>query len=168
VTNVDVFDLKSSDFNPFLFANVGTELNGSTLTVLSTLARLGKDPWGEAARWRQLPITSATDCLAQSIAQMPLGPQSIAGARATAAELIHLLPAPCQLIELRRSRGHVVGLTPMWVSTALMVCALIFGLALNAMLMPKQAALAPNSAGQIVQGSPATGASARILSPVSK
>jgi hypothetical protein len=35
----------------------------------SILARLGKDPWTEAARWRELPMASATECLAQSIAE---------------------------------------------------------------------------------------------------
>ena len=41
----DAFALRNSGLDQFLFAEVGTELNGSSLTVLSTLARLGKDPW---------------------------------------------------------------------------------------------------------------------------
>ena len=41
----DVFVFKNSGLNAFLFAEVGTELNGSPLTILSVLARLGQDPW---------------------------------------------------------------------------------------------------------------------------
>jgi hypothetical protein len=154
VAQVDAFTLKNSDFNAFLFSDVGTELNGSTLTILSILARSGKDPWAEAARWGKLPVANAIDCLAQSIVRMPLSPQSIAGARVTAAQLVLLLPAPHRLVELRGGRTNVVGL-PTWVSLALMVCMLVFGLAMNAMLMPKQVAPAPSSHAQIVQGSPA-------------
>jgi hypothetical protein len=154
VAQVDIFALKSSDFNAFLFADVGTELNGSTLTILSVLARLGKDPWAEAARWRKLPVANAIDCLAQSIVRMPLCPQSNAGARATAARLVLLLPRQHRPVDIRGGRTNVVG-TPMWVSMALMVCMLVFGLAMNAMLMPKKVAPAPRSHAQIDQGSPA-------------
>jgi hypothetical protein len=154
VAHVDTFALKNSDFNAFLFADVGPELNGSTLTILSILARLGKDPWVEAARWRKLPLDNAIDCLAQSIVRMPLCPQSVVGARATAAQLVLLLPAPHRLIELRRRPAHAIE-TPMWVSVALMVCMLVFGLAMNAMLMPKQGAPAHSLAAQTVRGSPA-------------
>ena len=55
----DVFALEKSGLNTFLFAEVGTETNGSVLTVLSVLARLGRDPWEQAARWASLP--KATD-----------------------------------------------------------------------------------------------------------
>ena len=40
----DVFALNNSGLEPFLFAEVGDELNGLGLTVLSVLARLGHDP----------------------------------------------------------------------------------------------------------------------------
>ena len=159
---VDAFALKNSDFNAFLFADVGTELNGSTLTILSILARSGKDPWAEAARWGKLPVANAIDCLAQSIARMPLGPQSIAGARGTAAQLVLLLPTPHLLADLRGGRTHVIRPTSTWVSMALMVCALIFGLAMNAMMfVPKQVAGAPGAAAQMVQAAPASRPSLR-------
>jgi hypothetical protein len=45
----DVFALQNSSLNSFVFADIGTELNGSNLTILSALSRLGKDPWVEAA-----------------------------------------------------------------------------------------------------------------------
>lgn len=51
--------LQNSDLNPFLYAELGIELNGSTLTMLSVLARLNQDPWIEAARWARLPKAEA-------------------------------------------------------------------------------------------------------------
>src|SRR5271163_535283 len=88
----DVFALKNSGLDAFLFAEVGDELNGSGLTVLSVLARLGHDPWTEAARFVGLPKAALIDCLTRSIARMPLCPQALAEARATATRLILLLP----------------------------------------------------------------------------
>ena len=92
MTSTNAFALKNSDLNAFLFADVGVELNGSALTILSVLARLGQDPWAEAARWAKLPKTAAIDCLAQCIGKMPLGPQALAEAFATASSLVQLLP----------------------------------------------------------------------------
>lgn len=140
----DAFALQASSLNAFLFADVGTELNGSALTVLSVLARLGHDPWEEAARWAKLPKAAAADCLAQSIAQMPLNPQALAEASATASRLTQLLPMQA------RTPGHSASAQagtlplPYWAWTALIYCALGVGLAINAMLtpMPKPTAVA--------------------------
>jgi len=88
----DAFALKNSGLNAFLFAEVGTEQNGSPLTILSTLARLGKDPWAQAAEWARMPKATMIECLTQSIAQMPLSPRALADARVTAGRLVALLP----------------------------------------------------------------------------
>jgi hypothetical protein len=88
----DAFALKNSGLNAFLFAEVGTEQNGSPLTMLSTLARLGKDPWAQAAEWARMPNATMIECLIQSIAQMPLCPRALADARVTAGRLVALLP----------------------------------------------------------------------------
>jgi hypothetical protein len=92
VANHDAFALRNLGLDEFLFAEVGTEANGSALTILSTLARLDQDPWAEAARWAQLPKAAGIDCLAQCISRMPLGRQALANAVATASRLILLLP----------------------------------------------------------------------------
>ncbi len=89
----NAFAFKNSGLNDFLFAEVGTEQNGSPLTVLSILARLGQDPWAEAARWAKLPKAARIDCLANSIAQMPLSSGELNQARTTAARLILLMPS---------------------------------------------------------------------------
>lgn len=92
----DAFALKNSGLNAFLYADVGAELNGSILTTLSMIARLGQDPWEEAARWVGLPRAGVIDALADSIALMPLVPSVLAQGREVAERLAQLLPATTQ------------------------------------------------------------------------
>src|SRR5580698_172144 len=92
MTGSDVFALKNSGLERFLFAEVGTEMNGSPLTVLSVLARLGQDPWAQAAQWVSLPKAMRIDRLTRSIAQMPLSEQALRDIDQTATRLILLLP----------------------------------------------------------------------------
>ncbi len=131
MTSTDAFALKSSDLNAFLFAHVGTELNGSSLTILSVLARLGKDPWAEAARWANMPKAAAVDCLAQSMGKMPLGPQALAETFTTASSLIQLLPVHARNV---RQGVNEAGKAPMareWVPMALLCLFLMFGALIN-------------------------------------
>jgi hypothetical protein len=67
----DAFALRRSGLNEFLFAPVGTEANGMTLSLVSVFARLGNDPWLEAGRLARLPKPEATESLARIIASMP-------------------------------------------------------------------------------------------------
>src|SRR3954463_3966433 len=83
-----------SSLNGFLFADVGVEPNGMTLSVLSILARRGMDPWQEAERLAKLPQTEAVDGLAQIIATTPTSRWSLLDAKAIASRLVALLPAP--------------------------------------------------------------------------
>ena len=89
----DVTALQRSDLNQFLFADIGTEANGTTLSVLSVFARRGSDPWIEAGRLAGLPKAAATDSLAQMIASMPKSLWALPEAVVIAARLIGLLPA---------------------------------------------------------------------------
>jgi hypothetical protein len=66
------FSLLHSDLNDFLFASVGEEQNGVTLSVVSALTRLGLDPWEEAARLTPLPKARAAEALATLIARLPI------------------------------------------------------------------------------------------------
>jgi hypothetical protein len=123
----DAFALKNSGLNDFLFAEVGTEMNGSRLTILSVLARLGKDPWVEAARWAKLPKAGMIDCLESSMSQMPLRQQAPGEVRATAARLIALLPSQRQTSENEQSiSSSKQDAVPKW-----LVAALLAGLALG-------------------------------------
>ena len=90
--NSDVFALRRSGLNEFLFAPVGTEANGMTLNLVSVFARLGNDPWREAGRLAGLPKSEAIESLAQIIAGMPTCVWPLPAATAIATRLIALLP----------------------------------------------------------------------------
>jgi hypothetical protein len=92
MTTTDAGVLQRSDLNTFLFAVVGVEANGMVLSVLSTLARRGVDPWQEAGRLAKLPRAAAIDGLARIIAAMPASPWSLQDAMTIAAPLVLLLP----------------------------------------------------------------------------
>lgn len=49
MTQPAVLSQNPPEFERFLYATVGEDRNGSVVTVLSTLARLGLDPWNETA-----------------------------------------------------------------------------------------------------------------------
>ena len=53
------------------FAPVWDEKNGTPLSILSALARLGMDPWGEAARLAEMPRAAAVSALAAILARLP-------------------------------------------------------------------------------------------------
>jgi len=86
------YSLIHSEFNEFLFASVGAEKNGTELTVLSALTRLGIDPWGEAARLSDLPKEAAARALAAAIAALPEGDWTVSDSWAIAARLVDRLP----------------------------------------------------------------------------
>jgi len=81
-----------AEFNDFLFAFVGEEENGVELTVLSALARLGLDPWGEAANLSKLTREAATSALAAKIAALPDGHWKESDIRSIAGRLVDFLP----------------------------------------------------------------------------
>ncbi len=130
MVKADVFALKNSGLEAFLLAEVGTEWNGSGLTILSLLARLGKDPWAEAASWSKMPPALRIDRLADSIGQMPLRPDALRDARVTAARLVQLLPG--------QSTPAAPPAHPfwsrIWQPLIILYCALAFGMAVTAML----------------------------------
>jgi len=64
------------------------------LSVLSALARVGLDPWQEAAELAQLPPDTATQRLVASIAALSDGLSMHVEIRTIAARLIALLPHP--------------------------------------------------------------------------
>ena len=119
----DASALHKSDLNPFLFAEVGTELNGSDLTTLSLLARLGSDPWAEAGRLAALPSAAATDWLNERIARTPLSRPALGESRATALRLALLLPprprASVDAPSGARAMSHLALITMIWCALAI-------------------------------------------------
>ncbi len=155
----DAFAFKKSGLNAFLFSEVGTELNGSTLTILSVLARLGQDPWVEAARWTKLPKATSIDTLARSIGQMPLCPQALVDARQTASRLILLLPsqsaAPLPMSGGRgasRATGRWAAM-PRWVPVAFVLGVVALGILANSLMTPT-ATVATVPIGQLTRHAP--------------
>ncbi len=103
-----IFELERSSFNVFLFAEIGQEANGMPLTVLSGIARLGTDPWTEAARLGGLSTQAAIEALARIIANLPFPRYSSGEASAIATRLIALLPAAGPRRDWRRQGAHAL------------------------------------------------------------
>ena len=61
------------EFDDFLSASVGEDADGVGLSVMSALARLGLDPWSEAARLSDLPRDAAVTALAAMLGRLPAG-----------------------------------------------------------------------------------------------
>jgi hypothetical protein len=80
------------EFDAFLFASVGEEVDGVPLSVLSALARLGLDPREEAARLAHLTKEAAVDQLARMIARLYDQRWSASEAWRIASGLIERLP----------------------------------------------------------------------------
>ena len=81
-----------SQYDKFLFATIGEEKNETPLSVLSTLARLEKDPWQEAARLTELPKHQAAQGISTLLAALPGGPWTASECNSVAARLVELLP----------------------------------------------------------------------------
>src|ERR1700733_9120560 len=81
-----------AQFDDFLFAPVGEEQNGMVLSVLSALARLDVDPWGEAEFLARMSRDAATERMRALISALPSEVSRRADPAATATRLIALLP----------------------------------------------------------------------------
>jgi hypothetical protein len=86
------FALIHSDLNAFLFAEMGEEESGASLSVLSALTRLGVDPWEEGARLSSMPRDAAARGLASMIEMFPKQKRGASDVLALAERLAALLP----------------------------------------------------------------------------
>ena len=123
------FSLLHSDLNDFLFAPVGEEQNGVTLSVVSALTRLGLDPWEEAARLASLPKARAAEALAPLIARLPICRTHSSDDLAISQQLVELLPAQKSASSRRRERASA-GQRKYWQAMILLA-----GLALGAAIL---------------------------------
>ncbi|WP_339951205.1 hypothetical protein [uncultured Albimonas sp.] len=80
------------EFERFLYAPVGEDRNGTVVTVLSTLARLGLDPWSEAAELALLPPEGARARLETLLARFRDVPALESDRGRVARDLSTLLP----------------------------------------------------------------------------
>jgi hypothetical protein len=91
------------DFDPFLFALIGEDRYGQTLSVISALARSDLDPWQEAVKLSGMSRVAAGARLSRLIAALPGEPAPNRPLEAVVSDLIALLP---------RGRGLVPPLPP--------------------------------------------------------
>jgi hypothetical protein len=80
-----------SAFNPFLYASVGDDADGMSLSLLSAFARQDVDPWEQAAALSRLPAESAHVQLVAMLGALPRH-ASLADRNVIAGRLIPLLP----------------------------------------------------------------------------
>jgi len=103
----DVLHPDGSDYDAFLFADLGEDRTGSAVTVLSALARLDLEPWDEAQELARLDREDAQVRLAtifEAITDIP----ALAHSREDrAVELVQLLP---NRTPLRISRSVEAGI----------------------------------------------------------
>lgn len=90
-----------SEYDAFLYAPLYRDEHETMLSVVSALARLDIDPWSEAAKLARLPKTAATTQLAALISRIPGGLPRHLDARATASQLVGLLPVSVGPVLLR-------------------------------------------------------------------
>src|ERR1043166_3859010 len=90
------------EFDSFLFASVGEEVDGIPLSVLSALSRLDLDPRDEAARLSHLTKETAADQLARMIAGLSERRWSLSQVSEIAGRLIERLPMSTKNDELDR------------------------------------------------------------------
>jgi hypothetical protein len=69
MSRMDFLVQGETPFDGFLYAAVGEDRGGNTVSVLSTLARLGLDPWDEAADLADLPRVDARNRLERLLAR---------------------------------------------------------------------------------------------------
>jgi len=116
------------EFDAFLYATVGEEVDGVPLSVLSALSRLDLDPRVEAARLAHLTKEAAADQLARMIARLSDRRWSAAEAVRIASGLIDRLPMASAAAKDDRAVGSTaaVGFTvsSFWIYLALGVAML--------------------------------------------
>lgn len=127
------FSLLHSDLNDFLFASVGEEQNGVTLSVVSGLTRLGLDPWEEAARLAPLPKARAAEALANLIARLPIRRTQSLDDLAISRRLVELLPAQKTSPLQRRGRARA-GQEKYWRAVILLAVLALGAAVLSRML----------------------------------
>jgi hypothetical protein len=90
MTRMDDFRQTATPLDRFLHASVGEDRNGNPVTVLSTFARLGLDPWEEASDLSRLTQQDARLRLGGRLARFRDVAASESGA--TVQRLLDLLP----------------------------------------------------------------------------
>ena len=113
------------EFDNFLFERIDNNSEGTPISVLSVLARLGVDPWEEAARLAQLPRLAAAKRLASMIASMPGALSANLDAGAVSDRLISLLPSRPVVTVLPRLKSGVRPPGTSWFAVLMLLAAIL-------------------------------------------
>jgi hypothetical protein len=92
LTHAALSPLIGPEFDKFLGASISEDRNGTTLSVLSALARLDVDPWQEATNLARMPKEAAAARLTALIEALADEPAGAIPSKASAAALVALLP----------------------------------------------------------------------------
>jgi hypothetical protein len=92
MTRMEGYRQDGTPFDRFLYASVGEDWNGNDVTVLSTLARLGVDPWSEAADLSDLERDDARARLGALLSRFNDVPVLVREYVPITARLLELLP----------------------------------------------------------------------------
>ena len=122
----NVLNPHPAEFDRFLYASVGEDRNGFVVTVLSTLARLGLDPWKETAELVALGRDAARSRLGKLLARFPDVPTLESDHRRVAGDLSQLLPESHPSQTLKRAASTVAGGRPGTSGAIWAVIAIIF------------------------------------------
>jgi hypothetical protein len=119
------YTLHHSSLGTFLYAPLLDDRNGTSLSVLSVLARLDLDPWAEAARLSALPRASAAAAFAASLSRLPIEIRGASDTAALAARAVELLPADDPGARGGEARDAAAGGLGLWSVVALLLALLV-------------------------------------------
>lgn len=122
----NVLDPHPPEFERFLYASVGEDRNGSVVTVLSTLARLGLDPWNETAELVTLGRDAARSRLDTLLARFRDVPALASDHGRVAQDLSQLLPESQTPVGLKRTASTVAEGRPGTIGAIWAVLTIIF------------------------------------------
>lgn len=125
----EVLQSQGNDFDRFLYAFVGEDRNGMEVTVVSALARLGLDPWKEAAELAVLGHDAARARLEKLLSAFNDVPSLDCEHVAVSARLISLLPERDSRCVANMAGPKIFNRPPISVGGVLAVLVVVFALA---------------------------------------
>jgi hypothetical protein len=131
------FSLLKPEFNEFLFATVGEDRVGMSLSVLSAFTRLGVEPWLEAARLSDLPKNFAIATLSGMIARLSDGRWERSETRGIAARLVEFLPRRDSVAGAGPAKADAIKMAPVpavWLLVVALGVAAFLGLVASSQL----------------------------------
>ncbi len=163
MTHAALSPLIGPEFDEFLGAPIGEDRNGTTLSVLSALARLDVDPWQEATSLARMPREAAAERLTALFDALPREPSGVPS-RTSAADLVALLPkGKTPKIRPSDSPFGATGFrqTPRLIGLSAFVLMMLIAFSISALFSPgpdsRASPLAPRAADATMAASPKPG-----------